>query len=110
MEVYKKEHKCTDTNHVLYYVIGNKCDLKEERKVPFENGQVLKSTIKDKYQSIDIKFWEISAKDGTNVTELLEEIKTRVLQMHYDSEDRTSENNFNMMIENSAEATKYIQT
>jgi len=41
-------------------LIGNKCDMTEERKVTYEQGK----SLADEYE---IKFYETSAKDNTNV-------------------------------------------
>ena len=46
----------------LYMLIGNKCDLEDERQVTFEEGNELAATL-------GIAFFETSAKDGINVTE-----------------------------------------
>ena len=46
-----------------FILVGNKCDLANERKVTIEDGE-------NKARNYNIKFFESSAKDGTNVNEL----------------------------------------
>ena len=66
---------------ILIILVGNKCDLEEERQVMKEEGDELA----DKYGLI---FFETSAKDGTNVKEIfgesLELIANRIEQKYYD--------------------------
>ena len=44
-------------------LVGNKCDLVNERTVSFEEGE-------NKAKELNIKFFESSAKDSTNVNDL----------------------------------------
>ena len=54
---------------ILYYLIGNKCDLNEEdRAVTSEEAQEWVDDFReDEEEFIEISFMEVSAKDGTNV-------------------------------------------
>lgn len=69
---------------VFYYLIGNKCDLQDdERAVTFEEAQQWVEEFKeDEEDFIDIKFIEVSAKDGINIAELFNEISSRLLERH----------------------------
>ena len=49
--------------NVKLILVGNKCDLVNERQVSFEEGE-------NYAKKFNIKFFESSAKDGTNVNEL----------------------------------------
>jgi ribosome biogenesis GTPase A len=48
-------------------VVGNKADLDEERKVPTERP------IREFKEKFDIDCWEVSAKTGFNVKEVMSE-------------------------------------
>ena len=73
----------------LYYVIGNKCDLDDEglREVSYEEGeQWVKDYVEENCEDedeIDIKFLEVSAKNGTNIFALFEEIAVKLLDKHH---------------------------
>ena len=54
-------------------LVGNKCDLANERQVSFEEGE----NFSKKY---NIKFFEASAKDGTNVNELFFYLANEIYQ------------------------------
>lgn len=49
--------------NVLKFLVGNKCDLKEKREVPYEKGKELAN-------EYGIKFFETSAKDVIGVEEM----------------------------------------
>ena len=61
-----------DLNKVPKILVGNKCDLEDERKIETEEGEKLANENR-------MKFIETSAKDSTNVTEafniLLKDVK-----------------------------------
>jgi len=73
----------------LYYVIGNKCDLDDEglREVSYEEGeQWVQDYVEENCEDedeIDIKFLEVSAKTGTNIYALFEEIAVKLLDKHH---------------------------
>ena len=56
-----------------YILVGNKCDLDNDRKVSFEEGE-------DYAKKINIKFFESSAKEGTNVKELFFYLANEIYQ------------------------------
>ena len=60
-------------------LVGNKCDLANERKVTIEDGE-------NKARNYNIKFFESSAKDGTNVNELFFYLANEIYQ-----DDKTKE-------------------
>ena len=60
-------------------LVGNKCDLANERKVTIEDGE-------NKARYYNIKFFESSAKDGTNVNELFFYLVNEIYQ-----DDKTKE-------------------
>jgi Ras-related protein Rab-2A len=69
---------------VLMALIGNKCDLKENRAVSTEEGQELA-------EKNGISFYETSAKDGTNIKEIFqktgEKIYQNIKEGYYNLED-----------------------
>ena len=60
-------------------LVGNKCDLANERQVSYEEGE-------KKASNYNIKFFESSAKDGTNVNELFFYLANEIYQ-----DDKTKE-------------------
>ena len=54
-------------------LVGNKCDLANERQVSYEEGE-------KKASNYNIKFFESSAKDGTNVNELFFYLANEIYQ------------------------------
>lgn len=66
-------------------MVGNKCDIdeEEEREVTFEEGlQWVKDYVEDDDEDIDINFIEVSAKEGTNIATLFDEICMKLLERH----------------------------
>ena len=59
--------------NVKLILVGNKCDLANERKVTIEDGE-------NKARYYNIKFFESSAKDGTNVNELFFYLANEIYQ------------------------------
>ena len=55
-----------------FVVVGNKIDRIDERKVPSDNG-------KEMAEQIGAEFIEVSAKDGTNVKDLLDIVGAKAL-------------------------------
>ena len=62
-------------------LVGNKCDLANERQVSYEEGE-------KKASNYNIKFFESSAKDGTNVKEFFFYLANEIYQ-----DDKTKEKN-----------------
>ena len=60
-------------------LVGNKCDLIEERQVKKEEGQ-------DYAKKQKMKFYEISAKDGTNVNKAFDNLIKDILNTYSPSE------------------------
>jgi len=56
-----------DNDKVPFVLVGNKCDLEEDREVPFEKGQSFAN-------ELGCPFLEASAKTRKNVTEVFEAI------------------------------------
>jgi GTPase SAR1 family protein len=57
----------------FFAVVGNKCDLEADRKVPRELGERLA-------MDFGAAFFETSAKDRTNVEDALTEVTRRCMQ------------------------------
>ena len=68
-----KDIKFYKPEKVKAILVGNKCDLINERKVTIEEGQNLAN-------ELNIKFFEASAKEGTNVDELFSYIINEIHQ------------------------------
>ncbi|KRX04054.1 P-loop containing nucleoside triphosphate hydrolase [Pseudocohnilembus persalinus] len=54
-------------NDVIIFVIGNKIDLVDDRKVQYEEAQ-------QKAQQLGVNFTEVSAKDGTNIPQFFQQL------------------------------------
>ncbi|KAH8100860.1 P-loop containing nucleoside triphosphate hydrolase protein [Cristinia sonorae] len=61
-----------DANNVPVILVGNKCDLKEERQVTFEEGQALA-------QELKCRFYETSAKLAIRVEEAYMDLARQTL-------------------------------
>ena len=92
--------KLNGPENVKTILVGNNCDLINERQVSFEEGE----NFAKKY---NIKFFEASAKDGTNVNELFFYIANEIYQENKENkankilekkglERFVEENNFNL--------------
>ena len=75
-------------------LVGNKCDLSNERKVSIEEGE---KRAKDN----NIKFFESSAKDGTNVNEMFLELGKLIYQDSKGKEEKNS-----LKLENATKSKK----
>ena len=64
-----KIHAPTDVSVIL---VGNKCDIEDNRKVSFEQGEEIA-------KSYGINFYESSAKSGKNVKNIFENIATKIV-------------------------------
>ena len=81
-------------------LIGNKCDLEEERKKKKEKGE----KIAEKY---GFHFYETSNKDGTNVDEVVMDLVTKVVENKKKNKKEKEENkNINLEQEISVERRK----
>ena len=63
LEFWMDQIKLNGPKNAKIILVGNKCELSNERKVSIEDGE----NFAKKY---DIPFFEASSKDGTNVNEL----------------------------------------
>jgi GTPase KRas len=63
-----------DMSKVPFVLIGNKCDLTDEREVPLEKGKELA-------EQLSCPFMESSAKTNTNVSEAFQEL-VRAIKKH----------------------------
>ena len=68
-----KDIKNHNFEKIKLILVGNKCDLNNERKVSIDKGQNLAKLY-------NIKFFEASAKEGTNVEELFSYIINEIYQ------------------------------
>ena len=66
------ESKKYTPENIPTILVGNKCDLENERVVSFEEGKTLAD-------SLGISFFETSAKKDINVTQLLASIAFQIL-------------------------------
>ena len=57
--------------HIVIYIIGNKIDMVEERKIKTEEGQKLAN-------EFHLQFYETSAKTGENVNETFESLVNKI--------------------------------
>ena len=67
------EKYSNSTAQPLVILLGNKCDLKEERKVTFEKGQELAN-------DFNIPFFETSAKSAININEAFSNLCKGVIE------------------------------
>ncbi len=65
LDYWIEEIKSKSPQFSKMILVGNKCDLTDERQIKKEDG-------KDYAKNKKIKFYEVSAKDGTNVNEVFE--------------------------------------
>lgn len=62
----KQIHEHT-SSEVAMFLVGNKADMRDERKVTAESGRKLA-------ELYDMQFFEVSAKDGTGIEDLFDDI------------------------------------
>ena len=77
-------------------LVGNKCDLANERKVTIEDGE-------NKARKYNIKFFESSAKDGTNVNELFFYLANEIYQ---DEKTKGKDNKKTMQLDSKKKGKK----
>ena len=89
-----KECKNNASENVLIVLIGNKCDLKEERQVTTEEGKNLAK----KYE---ISFYETSAKTGENVqeafTEFLKNLSVKEIPKEVEEESNLRKKSYRLI-------------
>ena len=61
--------------HIVIYIIGNKIDMVEERKIKTEEGQKLAN-------EFHLQFYETSAKTGENVNETFESLVNKIDEVY----------------------------
>ena len=76
----KDIYECANENLVIY-ILGNKVDLIEERKIPFEMGN---SFAKQK----NMKFMEISCKLDLNISDVIYNMVYDILQIENENENK----------------------
>ena len=58
-----EEHEAEENESMMKFVVGNKIDLVSEREIQTQTGE-------DYAESIGAPFYEVSAKEDSNVNEL----------------------------------------
>eukprot|EP00831_Metopus_contortus_P007236 TRINITY_DN12769_c0_g1_i4.p1 TRINITY_DN12769_c0_g1~~TRINITY_DN12769_c0_g1_i4.p1 ORF type:complete len:203 (+),score=15.09 TRINITY_DN12769_c0_g1_i4:169-777(+) len=85
---YENLHSWVNSIHehadekIIKYLIANKIDLTDERKVSTEEGQKMAN-------SYNMKYFETSAKDKTNVTESITSLATEIFRTSSLEADKT---------------------
>ena len=69
-------------------IIGNKCDLEEERMVQKEEGEKIA-------ENYGFQFYEVSNKTGVNVDEAVNCLVSKILEKKSDQESERSANSHN---------------
>ena len=67
-------------DEVIIIIAGNKIDLEDRRKVVTTDGQKLA-------EKLDAMFFETSAKEGTNVKTLFNELAKKLIGVDHDEEE-----------------------
>lgn len=73
VEYWANTVKNSTSQQPFLFIVGNKIDAEDERKVTFEQGQKIAELVHGQYM-------EVSAKDGTNIEDLLNEIAKESLK------------------------------
>ena len=74
-----------DLTSIPIYIVGNKCDLKDEREVE-------KEEVENKLKEYDFKFMETSAKKNINISELFKNISEDIYKKYYKEEKQEINN------------------
>ena len=80
LDYWIEEIKSNSQELAKMNLVGNKCDLNDERKVKKEEGEIYAKEHK-------IKFYEVSAKDGTNVEEVFTRLVKDILKSYSPTEN-----------------------
>ena len=70
-----EDRKKYTSENIPIILVGNKCDLENERVIPFEEGKALAD-------SLGISFMETSAKNDINVTEVFTSLASEIMMKH----------------------------
>ena len=79
LDYWIEEIKSNSHEFTKMIMVGNKCDLEEERQVKKEEG-------KDYAKKEKIKFYEVSAKEGTNINTAFDTLVKDILSTYSPSE------------------------
>ena len=74
LNFWNEQIKLNAPNNTKSVLVGNKCDLDNSREISIEQGENLA-------QKYKIKFFEASAKDGTNINEVFEYLANEIYKV-----------------------------
>ena len=89
--------KLDGPKNIKLMLVGNKCELSNERKVSIEEGENLA-------KEYDIPFFEVSSKEGTNVNELFFHLANEI----YQDDKLKGKDNKEKKLKESIKLIKYI--
>ena len=84
LDFWLEQIKNNSPKNIKLVLVGNKCDLFNERRVSFEEAETFA-------KNNNMKFFEASAKDGTNVNELFYYLANEIY--HDNNSVESNENN-----------------
>ncbi|KAK8885534.1 hypothetical protein M9Y10_040983 [Tritrichomonas musculus] len=79
-------YECIGDSINCVFVVGNKIDKEDDRKISFDDGMSYA-------QSINATFCEVSAKDGTGIIELFNQVAQNILETNKGTKEDTEEDN-----------------